>query len=44
MTRDSDIDLLIVKPAHDDRRDESVVIHDVLRGLSYPFDVTAIST
>lgn len=44
MTRDSDIDLLIVEPVQGDSREESVRIHDVLRGLGYPFDVIVIST
>ncbi len=44
MTRDSDIDLLVVEADPDDRRKESVRIHDVLRGLGYPFDVIVIST
>jgi predicted nucleotidyltransferase len=44
MTRDSDIDLLIVESAPGDRREESVRIHDALRGLGYPFDVIVIST
>ncbi len=44
MTRDSDIDLLIVEPAPEDRRKESVKISNALRGLGFPFDVIIIST
>ena len=44
MTRDSDIDLLVVEPAPDDRRKESVRIDEMLSGLGYPFDVIVIST
>ena len=44
MTPDSDVDLLIVEPDPDDQRKESVRIHDVLRGLGYPFDIIVISS
>lgn len=44
MTRDSDIDLLVVEPDPGDRRERSVRIHDALRGLGYPFDVIVVST
>ena len=44
MTRDSDIDLLIVEPQPRDRRRESVLIGDALRGMGFPFDVLVIST
>jgi predicted nucleotidyltransferase len=44
MTRDSDIDLLIVEPDPGDRRKESVKIDAMLSGLGYPFDVIVIST
>ena len=43
LTRDSDIDLLIVEAQADDPRGESVRIGDALRGLGYPFDVLVIS-
>jgi len=43
MTRDSDIDLLIVEPQPKDRRRESVEIGDALRGMGFPFDVLVIS-
>ena len=44
MTRDSDIDLLIVEPQPKDHRRESVAIGDALRGMGFPFDVLVIST
>lgn len=44
MTRDSDIDLLVVERNPGDQRRESVRIHKALRGLGYPFDVIVIST
>jgi predicted nucleotidyltransferase len=44
MTRDSDIDLLVVEPAPDNTRKESVKIGDALRGLGYPIDVIVIKT
>ena len=43
MTRDSDIDLLIVEAQPEDRRRESVKIGDALRGMGFPFDVLVIS-
>lgn len=44
MTRDSDIDLLIVKADPGDRRKESVKIDATLSGLGHPFDVIVISS
>jgi len=44
MTRDSDIDLLVLEPAPSDRRKESVRILDALRGLGFPFDVFVMAT
>ena len=44
MTRDSDIDLLIIEADPGDRRKESVRLREVLRGLGYPLDVIVIST
>lgn len=44
MTRDSDIDLLIVEPEPIDRRGEYVRIRTSLRGMGYPFDILFIST
>ena len=44
MTRDSDIDLLVVQADPGDRRKESVRIDETLSGLGYPFDVIVISS
>jgi len=44
MTRDSDIDLLVVVPSPRDPRRESMRLHRSLRGLGYPVDVIVIST
>jgi len=44
MTRDSDIDLLIVEPDPGDRRRKSVKIDATLSGPGHPFDVIVIST
>jgi len=44
MTRDSDIDLLVVEPAPGDRRARSVRLRETLRGLGYPFDVVVLSS
>jgi len=44
MTRDSDVDLLVVEPDPSDPRAESVRIQSALRGLGFPFDVIVIST
>lgn len=39
ITRDSDIELLIVEPNPGDRHKESMKIDTALSGLGYPFDV-----
>ncbi|MFH1738618.1 MAG: nucleotidyltransferase domain-containing protein [bacterium] len=44
MTRDSDIDLLIVETFPQNTRERSVHIRSVLRGLGYPIDIIVIST
>lgn len=44
MTRDSDIDLLVLEADPGDQRKESVRIREALRGLKSPFDVIVIST
>jgi predicted nucleotidyltransferase len=44
MTRDSDIDLLVVEQDPGNQRKESVRLRQALRGLGYPFDVIVIST
>ena len=43
MTRDSDIDLLIVEAGPFDRRKEYVRIRRALAGMGYPFDILFIS-
>ena len=43
MTRDSDIDLLIVQAEPGDQREDYVRIRRVLRGMGYPFDILFIS-
>ncbi|MBI5117100.1 nucleotidyltransferase domain-containing protein [Candidatus Poribacteria bacterium] len=44
MTRDSDIDLLILEDSPCNVRAESVRLRDALRGLGYPFDVIVMPT
>jgi predicted nucleotidyltransferase len=44
MTRDSDIDLLVVAPAPSNTLDERVRLYQALRGLGFPFDVFIIGT
>jgi predicted nucleotidyltransferase len=44
MTRDSDIDLLILKADPGNTRQESVRIREALRGLEYPIDVIVMAT
>jgi len=44
MSRDSDIDLLILRPVASVGREESVRIRQALRGLGYAFDVIVIPT
>jgi len=44
MTRDSDIDLLVVAPASSNTLDERVRLYQALRGLGFPFDVFIIGT
>jgi len=39
MTKDSDIDLLVLKSKSSDTRKESVSIRQAMRGLGYPFDI-----
>jgi predicted nucleotidyltransferase len=43
MTRDSDIDLLVVDPAPEDTREESIRIRRALGDVGYPVDVIVIS-
>ena len=44
MTRDSDIDLLVVAHAPSNTVEERLRIGDALRGLGFPFDVFVIAT
>ena len=44
MSRDSDIDLLIVEPDIHDQRGEYVLIRKALWDIDYPFDIVFIST
>jgi uncharacterized protein len=44
MSRDSDIDLLIVEPEPGDTRAESIRIRRALGSIGYPIDVIVIST
>jgi len=44
MTRDSDIDLLVVSPAPANTIEEYVRLRQALRGLGFPFDVFLIAT
>jgi predicted nucleotidyltransferase len=44
MTKDSDLDLLVVQPSAENTRDESVKIRSALGNLGYPIDVIVIRT
>ncbi|MEK7409294.1 MAG: nucleotidyltransferase domain-containing protein [Acidobacteriota bacterium] len=44
MTRDSDIDLLVVAPSPSNTIEEHVRLRGCLRGLGFPFDVFLIAT
>ncbi len=44
MTRDSDIDLLIVEPAPANRHDESVKIRSAIGEIGFALDVIVIAT
>jgi predicted nucleotidyltransferase len=44
MNRDSDIDLLVLEPARQNTRGESVRIGNALRGLGFPFDVIVMAS
>lgn len=44
MTRDSDIDLLIVESSIPDRQAEYVRVRRALRGMGVPFDILFITT
>ena len=44
MTRDSDVDLLVLEKNPADAHRESVRLHDALRGLGVPIDVIVMPT
>lgn len=44
MTRDSDIDLLVLKAAPGNPRQESVKVRQALMDLGYPFDIVVMAT
>jgi predicted nucleotidyltransferase len=44
MSKDSDIDLLVLESAPGDTRKESVLIRQAVRGLGYPFDIIVMAT
>ena len=44
MSRDSDIDLLVLKSAPGNPRQESVRVRRALSGLGYPFDIMVMTT
>jgi predicted nucleotidyltransferase len=44
MTKDSDVDLLVVEPSPSNPLKRSVVIRRALSGLEFPFDVIVISS
>lgn len=44
MTKDSDIDLLIVEPAPNNRHEESLKIRDAIGNVDLPIDVLIIAT
>jgi len=44
MTRDSDIDLLVVAPSPSNTIEERLQLRRSLRGLAFPFDVFIIAT
>ena len=44
MTRDSDIDLLVLEESPPDTREESIRLRGALRGLAFPFDVVVMPT
>lgn len=44
MTRDSDIDLLLLTLEEPDRRADYARVRAALRGMDYPFDIIFITT
>jgi predicted nucleotidyltransferase len=43
MSKDSDIDLLVLESAPSDTHKESVCIRQAVRGLGYPFDIIVMA-
>jgi predicted nucleotidyltransferase len=43
MTKDSDIDLLVLESVPGDTRQESIRIRQAVRGLGYPFDIIVMA-
>jgi predicted nucleotidyltransferase len=43
MTKDSDVDLLVLESTPNDSRQESVRIRQAMRGLGYPFDIIVMA-
>lgn len=43
MTKDSDVDLLILEAEPTDTRKESILIRNAMRGLDYPFDIIVMA-
>ncbi len=44
MTRDSDVDILILEATPANVRDESVRLREALRGLGYPLDIIVMAS
>ena len=44
MSKDSDIDLLVLESSPGDTRKESVRIRQAVRGLGHPFDIIVMAT
>ena len=43
MTKDSDIDLLVLESTPNDSRHESIRIRQAMQGLGYPFDIIVMA-
>ena len=43
ITKDSDVDLLVLESTPNDSRQESVRIRQAMRGLGYPFDIIVMA-
>ena len=44
MTRDSDIDILVLETAAGNPREKSARLNRALRGMGYPFDIIVMTT